>query len=156
MNKIEIVLKDKKDFVSKYNNNRISNDLYKYIKYEAKLTDKKAKINIQIKPSFKMTDKEKELLALNIKKTSREEIEDILFLEHKIILRELIFLILGTIITFICFTIKNSPFISEMFLIIGWLFVWEAVRDIIFTIVQNKDKIKRLKQIIKSDIDYID
>lgn len=156
MNKVEIILKDKNDFVSRYNNNRISRDLYKYIKDEIKLLDVTKKINIEIKPLFKMSDDEKELLAINIKKTCKEEIEDIKYLHQKVILKEILFLIIGIIITFICFTIKNSPVISEIFLIIGWLFVWESVRNIVFTKVENKIKIKRLKQIIKSDIDYID
>ena len=155
MNKLEIELKDKKDFISKYNNNRISSELYNYIKEEVRLLNTNDPINIQIKTQFKLTDKDKELLALNIKKTCEEEINDIKYLEQKIILKELLFLIIGIIITFICFVIKNSPFISEMLLIIGWLFVWESAREIIFNRVENKTKIKRLKQIIKSDIDYV-
>ena len=137
MNKLEIELKDKKDFVSKYNNNRISSDLYNYLKDEIKLTNIKENIKIEIKPNFKMSDDEKELLAINIKKTCKEEIEDIKYLHQKVILKEILFLIIGIIITFICFAIKNSPVISEIFLIIGWLFVWESVRNIVFTKVEK-------------------
>jgi len=102
-----------------------------------------------------MTDKEKELLSRNIKKTCTEEINDIEFLEQKVLLKELMLLLLGAIIIFFCFLIKNTAFISEIILIIGWLFIWESLDKLIFSRTENKLKIKRLKQIIKSDIDYI-
>jgi len=156
MNKIEIELKDKKDFVSKYNNNRISNELYNYIKEESKLLNIKEQFNIEIKPQFKMTDEEKELLALNIKKTTSEEIKDLEYIEQKVLIKELLFLMIGIIITFFWFVVRKSEFISEIILIIGWLFVWEAVKKLVFSKVENRLNIKRLKQIVKSDIDYID
>jgi len=156
MNKIEIELKDKKDFVSKYNNNRISNELYNYIKEESKLLNIKEQFNIEIKPQFKMTDEEKELLALNIKKTTSEEIKDLEYIEKKVLIKELLFLMIGIIITFFWFVVRKSEFISEIILIIGWLFVWEAVKKLVFSKVENRLNIKRLKQIVKSDIDYID
>lgn len=156
MNKIEIELKDKKDFVSKYNNNRISNELYNYIKEESKLLNIKEQISIEIKPQFKMTDEEKELLAINIKKTTSEEIKDLEYIEQKVLIKELLFLMIGIIITFFWFVVRKSEFISEIILIIGWLFVWEAVKKLVFSKVENRLNIKRLKQILKSDIDYID
>ena len=156
MNKLEIELKDKKDFVSKYNNNRISNELYNYIKEESKLLNIKEQFNIEIKPQFKMTDEEKELLALNIKKTTSEEIKDLEYIEKKVLIKELLFLMIGIIITFFWFVVRKSEFISEIILIIGWLFVWEAVKKLVFSKVENRLNIKRLKQIVKSDIDYID
>ena len=156
MNKIEIELKDKKDFVNKYNSNRISSDLYNYIKEENKILDIKEKINIEIKPQFKMTDEEKELLALNIKKTTSEEIKDLEYVEQKVIFKELLFLAIGIIITFFWFVVRKSEFISEIILIIGWLFVWEAVKKLVFSRVEHRLNIKRLKKIVKSDIDYKD
>ena len=156
VNKIEIELKDKNDFVSKYNNNRISKDLYNYIKEEIKLLNVKEQINIEIKSKFKMTDEEKELLALNIKKTTNEEIIDLEYIEQKVLLKEMLFLMIGIIITFLWFIVRKSEFISEIILIIGWLFVWEAVKKLVFSRVENRLNIKRLKQIVKSDIDFID
>lgn len=156
MNKLKIELKDKKDFVSKYNSNRISSDLYNYLKDEIKLTTIKENIKIEIKPEFKMSDEEKELLALNIKKTCKEEIDDIKYLEERILLKELLLLLIGSIIIFLCFLVKNSAFISEIILIIGWLFIWESLYSIIFRRTKNKILKERLKSIIKSDIDFID
>lgn len=156
MNKLEIELKDKKDFVSKYNSNRISSDLYNYLKDEIKLINIKEKIKIQIKPQFKMLDEEKELLALNIKKTCKEEIDDIKYLEERILLKEILLLLIGLIIIFLCFLVKNSAFISEIILIIGWLFIWESLYSLIFRRTKNKILKERLKSIINSDIDFID
>lgn len=156
MNKLEIELKDKKDFVSKYNSNRISSDLYNYLKDEIKLTNIKENIKIEIKPQFKMSDEEKELLALNIKKTCKEEMDDIKYLEERILLKELFLLLIGSIIIFLCFLVKNSAFISEIILIIGWLFIWESLYSLIFRRTKNKIIKERLKSIINSDINYID
>ena len=156
MNTIEIELKDKSDFCNKYNNNKISNDLYNYIKEEVKLLNIKEQINIEVKPQFKMTDKEKELLALNIKKTCKEKIDDIKYLEERILLKEILLLLIGLIIIFLCFLVKNSAFISEIILIIGWLFIWESLYSLIFRRTKNKILKERLKSIINSDIDFID
>ena len=156
MKKIEVHLKDKNDFTSRYNENRISSDLYTYIKKEVKLADIKDKINIEISTDFKLTDKEKEQLSLNIKKTSEEEINDIKYIEEKVLLLELLFLFIGFIIIFLYFLIKNIAIISEIVLIIGWLLIWEALDRLIFSRTENKIKKQRLKQIIKSDIDFID
>jgi len=156
MNKLEIELKDKKDFVSKYNSNRISSDLYNYLKDEIKLTNIKENTKIEIIPQFKLSDEEKELLALNIKKTCKEEIDDIKYLEERILLKELLLLLIGATIIFLCFLVKNSAFISEIILIIGWLFIWESLYSLIFRRTKNKIIKERLKSIINSDIDFID
>ena len=48
MNKIQIYLNDKKDYISKFNQERISKELYGYIKNEVKLININKKIKIKI------------------------------------------------------------------------------------------------------------
>ena len=154
MNKIQIYLNDKKDYISKFNQERISKELYGYIKNEVKLININKKINIEITSKFSLTDKEKETLALNIKNTSEEELNDIKVLEEKVILKDLLLLLRGIIIIFIYFILKNTPIISEVILIIGWLFIWEAIARLLFAGTERKIQKQRLKQIIYSDIDF--
>lgn len=154
MNKIQIYLNDKKDYISKFNQERISKELYGYIKNEVKLININKKINIEITSKFSLTDKEKETLSLNIKNTSEEELNDIKLLEEKVLLKDLLLLLIGIIIIFIYFILKNTPIISEVILIIGWLFIWEAIARLLFAGTERKIQKQRLKQIIYSDIDF--
>ena len=154
MNKIQIYLNDKKDYISKFNQERISKELYGYIKNEVKLININKKINIEITSKFSLTDKEKETLALNIKNTSEEELNDIKLLEEKVLLKDLLLLLIGIIVIFIYFILKNTPIISEVILIIGWLFIWEAIARLLFAGTERKIQKQRLKQIIYSDIDF--
>ena len=154
MNKIQIYLNDKKDYISKFNQERISKELYGYIKNEVKLININKKINIEITSKFSLTDKEKETLALNIKNTSEEELNDIKLLEEKVLLKDLLLLLIGIIIIFIYFILKNTPIISGVILIIGWLFIWEAIARLLFAGTERKIQKQRLKQIIYSDIDF--
>ena len=156
-NKISICLNEKKDYINKFNQNRISQELYEYIINEAKTISLKGKINIEIKINqFTLTDLEKEQLSKIIKLTFEDDINDLIYFDNKLILKDLILLLIGIIITFICFLFKNLPPISEIILILGWLMIWEALDKLLFSRTENKIKIIRRKQLIKSKITFVD
>ena len=156
-NKISICLNEKKDYINKFNQNRISQELYEYIINEAKTISLKGKINIEIKINqFTLTDLEKEQLSKIIKLTFEDDINDLMYFDNKLILKDLILLLIGIIITFICFLFKNLPPISEIILILGWLMIWEALDKLLFSRTENKIKIIRRKQLIKSKITFVD
>ena len=68
----------------------------------------------------------------------------------------MILLLIGVLIIIIYFIFKDSPVISEIILIIGWLMICESVGRLVFSRTETKFKIKRRKQIIKSKINFID
>ena len=156
-NKIEIYLNKLEDYKNKFNKNRISSDLFNYILEEIKTINIKEKLEIDIYTNnFTLTDLEKEELALMIKKTYEDDSNDLIYIDNILTFKELIMLLIGIIIIIIYVIFHNSPVISEIILIIGWLIIGEALERLFFTKTEARHKIKRRKQIIKSKINFID
>lgn len=156
-NKIEIHLNDKEDYTNNFNKNRISPELFDYILNELKTINIKEKLDINIyTKNFILSDEEKEQLAMMIKSTYEDDANDLIYLDNNLIFKELIFLLIGVLIIIIYFIFKDSPVISEIILIIGWLMIWESVSRLVFSRTETKYKIKRRKQITKSKINFID
>ena len=152
-NKIIIHLNEEKDYINKFNPNRISEELYNYIINEAKTISLTDKIIIEIiQNEYLLTDLQKEELCKVIKMTYEDDMNDLIYFDNKLVLKDLILLLIGIIITFICFLFKNLPPISEIILIKGWLMIWEALDKLLFSRTENKIKITRRKQLIKSKI----
>lgn len=154
---IEIYLNNKKDYTNNFNKNKISPELFQYIIDEVKTINNKDKINLDIyTKNFILNDKEKEDLAMMIKSTFEDDVNDLIYLDNNLIYKELLFLLIGVFIIAIYFIFKDSPVISEIILIIGWLMIWESVGRLVFSRTETKIKIKRRKQVIKSKINFID
>ena len=155
--KIEIYLNELEDYKNKYNKNRISSELFDYILEEIKTINIKEKIEIDIYTNnFKLNDKEKEELALIIKTTYQDDSNDLIYIDNTLTFKELIMLLIGVIVIIIYFIFHNSPIISEIILIIGWLIIGEALERLFFSKTEARYKIKRRNQIIKSKINFID
>ena len=156
-NKIEIYLNDKKDHINNFNKNRISTELFDYILEEIKTINIKEKVNINIYTNnFILTDEEKEGLAMMIKKTYEDDANDLIYIDNVLTFKELIMLLIGVVIIIIYVIFHDSPVISEIILIIGWLIIGEALERLFFSKTEAKHKIKRRNQIIKSKINFID
>lgn len=156
-NKIEINLNDKESYINKFNNNRISSELFEYILEEIKTINIKDKLEINIYTnSLDLTDKEKEKLACMIKDTYQEDFNDLIYIDNILTFKELIMLLIGVLIIIIYVLFNDYQVISEIILIIGWLIIGEALERLFFSKTEAKYKIKRRKQIIKSKINFID
>ena len=155
--KIEIYLNELNDYKNKYNKNRISSELFDFILEDIKTINEKEKLEINIyTKNFTLSDKEKEELALMIKTTYEDDSNDLIYIDNVLTFKELVMLLIGIIIIIIYFIFYNSPIISEIILIIGWLIIGEALERLFFTRTEARHKIKRRKQIIKSKINFID
>ena len=156
-NTIEIYLNELEDYKNKYNKNRISQELFDYIIEEIKTINIKEKLNINIYTNnFTLTDEEKEELACIIKTTYKDDSNDLIYIDNILTFKELIMLLIGIIIIIIYAIFHDSPVISEIILIIGWLIIGEALERLFFSKTETKYKIKRRNQIIKSKINFID
>lgn len=147
---INIELNSKEDYINKFNNKRISSDLDSYILNEIKTVKLTDKITIEINSNFDLTKEEQKELVSMIKLSYKDDLDELLLYEKKIMSKAIILLIIGIIILLIYYLSNNLFFISEFILIIGWLMIWEAANGLIFSRTENRIKQVRRKQLIHS------
>ncbi len=149
---INIELNKKEDYINKFNNKRISLDLDNYILNEAKTVKLTDKITIEIDSKFKLTEEEQKDLISMIKLSYKEDLDELLMYEKKIMSKAIILMLIGVIILLAYYLSNNLFFISEFILIIGWLMIWEAADGLIFSRTENRVKQTRRRQLIHSNI----
>ena len=149
---INIELNKKEDYINKFNNKRISLDLDNYILNEAKTVKLTDKITIEIDSKFKLTEEEQKDLISMIKLSYKEDLDELLMYEKKIMSKAIILMLIGVIILLAYYLSNNLFFISEFILIIGWLMIWEAADGLIFSRTENRVKQTRRRQLMYSHI----
>ena len=149
---INIELNKKEDYINKFNNKRISLDLDNYILNEAKTVKLTDKITIEIDSKFKLTEEEQKDLISMIKLSYKEDLDELLMYEKKIMSKAIILMLIGVIILLAYYLSNNLFFVSEFILIIGWLMIWEAADGLIFSRTENRVKQTRRRQLIHSNI----
>lgn len=152
MNNIEVILKDKEDYVSKFNNDRISLDLSNYLINELKTFKLSDKLKIQVSSNFNMSEVEKYGLIKMIKDSYNDDILEIKILSRKLVLVDISIFLAGLICLILYTLSKNVAVMSELILIVGWVLIWEAIYNAIFTKANDKIRIKRRKQLVNSEI----
>ncbi len=158
INIIEIVVKEKDNLYNNFNSNKLSDDLGNYI-YSQSLSYKiREEVKINIKTEFELNEKEKndlvdmirEYFGLSIKET-------LIYYKYNNFKKTLLF-ILGVIL--ICLShfigILNDFLISEVFLIIGWVAVWEVFDNILLVETKKKFKLERFRKLVKCKIYFND
>lgn len=153
---IDIVLNDMDDALSKYNNNILSEELENYI-YKESINIKNKNIVIRIKTLFDISDNDKNKLMKMIIDSFKINIkENLLHMRHANIKRCLL-MIIGTIFVLASELTDFSGIflIPEIFMIIGWVGIWEAVYSLFFEDTKMRIRNKRYKQIYKSKIEFI-
>lgn len=157
INIINIVVKDKDDLYNRFNNNKLSDDLGNYI-YGQSLSYKiKEEIKINIKTEFELNGKEKNNLVDMIREYFGLNIKETLIYYKYNNFKKILLFILGIIL--ICLShfieILNDFLISEVFLIIGWVAVWEVFDNILLVETKKKFKLERFRKLVKCKI-YFD
>ena len=146
---IEIDLHDKYDLVEKYNENKISNELIKYIIKEAIPIRKNEKIKIVINVKCNNINRDcKEFLQEGLTEEYNKSIQ-----EHKITdIKQICLLILGIIFLFLSSNINNEVIWKEILLITGWVPIWEVIDLELFSNTKGKGKIKIINKLLNSEI----
>ena len=150
-NKVEIYIDEKSDYVSNYNTKMLNPELKNYVLEELRGSNLKNGIKIQIVGNyFDSEEKKQEFLKL-FKNEFSLSIKDLtMYLKYSII-ASLLLGLLGIIFIILSNIIKASVF-KEIFLIMGWLGVWESTANIIFNESKNYLIIKRYERIRKAKI----
>ena len=146
---IKIHLKDKKDYQNSYNEDILSHKLRNYILDELKGIDKEFKIIVT--SDFEMTDLDKEKFNAMIRNDFGTDIRDIMVLSRRQRIANITIFLIGMIFL-VLYSFLNVKLLSEFILILGWVFLGEAICNFLYNGIENNIKIKRRKKIVKAKI----
>lgn len=148
---IDIHLNNKEDYKNKYNENILSYELSNYILEETKGISTNKKIEFIISSDFEIDNKEKNNIVDMIRNSFGIDISEIISFSKKQLIANLLIFFIGLLFLLLYYVIEPK-FISELTLILGWVFIGEAICNFLYHGVENKSKIKRRKQIINAKI----
>ncbi len=160
MNEIVINLdvRDKKYFVSKYNDDVIDPELSSYIMNYMIGTSLKDKVTMKIECKFELTEEEKDKYSAIIKKEFKENIDEIDGETYKSNVRKFTVLLLGTIFIALSYFIDASlgHILSQILTVFGWVALWEVAYAVLFGDAKKRRNLKRYKQLYNSKIEYVE
>ena len=150
-NKVEIFIDERQDYVSNYNTKMLNPELKNYVLEELRGSNLKKGIKIQIVGNYFDSDEKKQEFLKLFKNEFSLSIKDMtMYLKYSLI-ASLLLGLLGIIFIVLSNVITDSVF-KEIFLIMGWLGVWESTANIIFNESKNYLIIKRYERIRKAKI----
>lgn len=154
MKHISISINGKEDLSEKYNSSVLSNEINSYILSECLPVRKNEKIVIDILSSNELEEEDKleiEKLIKNNYKNLRDEKNIIKEYQYK---QSIVITIIGIIFIVMSNILKNESILSELFLIAGWVSLWEVIYKVLFGRVKDKIEIERYKKLSKCKINF--
>lgn len=145
---IQININNKYDLIDKYNYEKISDELLKYIIKKTSVIKKNKKIKIIINKKINIEQDSVELVKKGLEEEYIKSIEE----THINNIKQLIFLSIGAIFVFIATRIQNRGMWREILLITGWVPIWEMVEIELFPDVYGRRKRKVIKKLLNSEI----
>ena len=150
MEKVNIKLKSIEDATNPFNESLLNEELDNYIVNNCKHISSKEKITLNVNNLSKKEEQE-QLLALihhhylnKVKQLNKIDKYDDYF--------RLVLILLGIILIII--SEQFTSLLSELFLIAGWVVVWEVVYDILFTGIKRKRDLKLCKKLSTCKINF--
>lgn len=148
---IEIDLKNKEDLTEKYNEKLVSKNLVDYMIEQARFIDKKDKVKVVINNQC------------GLSKDCLEVIKDGLKLEYQKNLnnsklgniKQFFLMLIGILFLFLSTVIHEDLIFKEVFLIIGWVPIWEVIDMELFSDIKEKRKRFILKKILEGNFEII-
>lgn len=145
---IKMDLSDKKDLLDKYNSDKVSGELIKYIINYYKFISKKDKIKIIINKKCDMEQNCTELITEALK----EEYIKSLKIKKLNNIKQIWLFIIGALFIFLSTIVTKAEIWREILLIVGWVPIWEMVDLELFTDTEEKRKRKVLEKLLQSEI----
>lgn len=151
-NVIKINIKNKVDYISKYNDDILSKDLSNYIIDEYKSFNVKEDFYIEISSDYDMGGSEKEKIVDMIRSNFGTELSELMDYRKKTIYMDAIILFFGVIALVFYLFSSNIPILSEIILVFSWMLVGESLYNLIFTGFNNKIDMLRKKNLVNCKI----
>ena len=147
---INIDINNLEELENDYNKKHINKDLEEYIMECAKLMPRKEKIELKINSNLNSIEQEN---AINlIHGYYKEKFKQYHLIDKYDDYFRIILLLLGILLIII--SEQFTSLISELFLIAGWVVVWEIVYDILFTSIKRKRDLKLYKKLATCEIEF--
>ncbi len=144
---IKVDLNNEQDLIEKYNNDKVSKSLIEYLIKEVQFIDKKNKLKIIVNNNCQTKLDYKKMLYTAFKEEYNNTIRE----HDKTNIIQLIFFIAGVFFIFLSFKMQNELW-KELFLIGGWVPLWEMIDLAIFNDVRGMKRRKNLLKLINSEI----
>lgn len=156
-NNIKIYLEDINQIKEKYNPNILSSSISDYILRTCKGIPLKNNLTITIITNKQVNKALEEEITKLIKKHYQDHINELNITAQYDAIKKSILTIIG-IISILFSNILSSItkiLLPELFLIAGWVAIWEVVYSILFVGSKNKILKKRYQKLLKSPISFI-
>lgn len=149
-NKIEIYINNEEDLLEKYNHKLVSQELIDYIISKSKNYFKEDDVVLVVENKTKYNDENVEKLIKNGLKFELQNSTKIKDLNN---IKQVILILLGILFLFLS-TLIDDSILKEVFIIIGWFPVWEAMDIEFFTDVKEKRKRRIINKLLESKIEF--
>lgn len=146
---IKIHLKTEEDYKNRYNDEILSYELSNYIIEETKGLKLSDKFEFIVTADFTIQDQDK--LVNMIRNCFGTDVSESLNMSKKQSIANSLILLIGIIFLLLYYVIVPK-FISELTLILGWVFIGEAICNFLYKGVENRLNVKRKKQIIDAKV----
>ena len=150
---IEIDLASEEDIFEKYNKELANKELINHIINEADPFDKKEKISIYFN---NMTDLKNNEYIPVIKKSLSNEYNKCLREIDRNNIKQFIYVLIGILLLFISTVFGKNFIFEEIFLIGGWVLIWETIEIEMFADTELKRRKTILRKLIKCELKEID
>lgn len=154
MKVINVKLHSKDDYINKYNDERLNQELIDYLMEEIKATSIKEKIKINIVTEFIMEQEEKNRFLDMIRSHFGTDIGELYNLNERVIIIDFLISIIGILALITYFFLMDIPLISEFLLIVGWVLLGEVICNILFEMSKTKLQIKKMKKLTTCKIEF--
>lgn len=134
------------ELVEKYNDNKISQDMIRYIIKEAMLIKSYDSIKLIINKKFNIEKNVTEMIKVGLKEEYQRNLEQYQ-LNNK---RQLFFLCLGFILIFMALMIPQRNVFKEILLISGWVPIWEIMELELYPDAYSRKKRKTIDKLLNS------
>ena len=153
---INMTFDEKDDYISQFNENKLSNKLSNYILDECRGKPLKNKITLNIKMNYRISNKEKEEFIKMIHNNYKDDLKEYMLILKRSIIKKIIIFFIGVVLIYLAYfkDIMDNEVISEIILIIGWVAIWEVAYTWFFESDKNRIMVIRLKQLIKCNINF--
>ena len=145
---VEINIKNKQDLVSKYNEQKLSDSLLKYILKETMHIKYGKNIKIVINKKCEINEDIEKIIKNGLEDEYNRSIEN----RNRTNEKQFIFLLLGILFIFIS-TLISSLVWKEVILITGWVPIWKMLEIELIPDVYARRKRAVIKKIINSKIE---
>lgn len=148
---IDIYLKNKEEVANKFNEGELNSELGNYIFNKALINrlNKKQVLKINVKTDFEVNEKGKEKIVDMIRAYYGHLVKvELIYLKTNRI-KSLILFVIGVVLLVFAQLIENVTkfLLPEIFIIMGWLAIWEMTYSLLFLNGQQRIKIKILKKL---------